>query len=208
MKALLAPALGLLLMGCSVSPRPPEVPGVTWQRSTIYIPNQTGRSPRAELRGTRNLQVPYLLKGSDFRYRFAVEVKTPKATYGITCNQTEDNVAPLRCEGDGGLRSLEFVDRCRRGSLKGATGELSIEAWYVKDTYVGFLVREGERPVAAIDMDDTWEHIIWTDGRRADDQLLQIDILTFVIAEIHGAQESGGYPFLCPELEKQRRSPR
>lgn len=202
----------VLSLGCvSVNPMPPQVRGVQWDRYVLAQGATPGTftTARARLRGTSNDVLPYLLRADDSRYQLNLQIKRGHVESTLTCFQQETSTGQYGCSGSEPVRSIALTEHCRHGVMVTSAGtSLAIEPWWIESMHVGFIVRRGERPVAAVDTDHQWTRPVWVDATLPLADLVAIDALAYVLNDVFAAEERGGLPFLCRDLSERRRHPR
>ena len=209
-------ALAFLTSCKSFVPIPPTMTGLTWSRQILDIhdwprPIQT---PRAAITGTRNLSGPYILASKGFLYRLQMEVKAHQKNISIVCDQKNNADAPYHCQNKEGTWSLRLTEECRSGILTIEKKRYTLDNWIVRPSprdqpfLAGYLLYQGDRPVAAIDTDAAWSYPVWMDMALREEDRLHIDLLTIILNDIRRVQTASGFAFLCPEVAKQQRVPR
>lgn len=199
-KALIVVLLGCLTACMSLNPQPPRALGTDWKRYALEPSGPRGlKTSRVTLTGKPNLLGPYVLEGSDFRYRLAVEVNDGHARLSVVCNQQGTRGEDYRCEATSRPFTIAFTDKCSSGRMSSGGREYSISPWFDGKTLVGFLARDGSRPIAAIDTDHQWTRPVWFASGLSSAELTDVDTLAYVVNDMIEAQLGGGYAFLCGE---------
>jgi hypothetical protein len=199
-KALIVVLLGCIAACMSINPQPPRAPGTHWERYALERSGPRGwKTSRVALTGTPNLLGPYVLEGSDFRYRLDVDVAEGNARLNVSYNQHGTRGEYYRCEATSRPFTIAFTDKCASGRMSSDGREYSISPWFDGKTLVGFLARDDSRPIAAIDTDHQWTRPVWVASGLSFAERIDIDTLAYVVNDMIEAQLGGGYAFLCGE---------
>jgi hypothetical protein len=212
----------LATAGCSINPVPPARSGATWDRYELTqgsAPNAFD-SPRGRFTLVSNVRSSLQLLSSSFRVRVDVGVESEAGDAQVRCEHQPDG--SYRC--DSPLLSLHLRDGCTWGEVETPVGDATLEPWFVhKDattadpwatgsTHVGFILRRGDRKLAAFDNDHQWLRPIWVDSEVSKDELLAIDALGAILDHLvaMGTEFVGPSlrPFFCGPLVQARRFPR
>jgi hypothetical protein len=193
------PTLLLVLIasaGCvSVDPVPP--PGSTpWVRTQAQ-----GHSRSLELLGVRlddvedNATSPSKLE-FDFPFEWTARIDDMV----VTCNQADRGEALSCVSGATGAFSMRVEADCTAGTIVLPDGSLTLEPWFDGPLFVGYLLRESNEVVAAIDTDHDWVFPVWfSESKRAHATVpAALALLSLKLR----------FPQHCGRLEKRRRFPR
>ncbi len=209
--------------GCSINPVPPARSGATWERYELTqgsAPNAV-ESPRGTFTLVSNVRCSLQLLSSSFRVRVDVGVESEAGEASIRCEHQPDG--SYRCSSPG-LLTLRLMNGCTSGEVETPAGTASLEPWFVHEdattaepwatgsTHVGFVLRRGDKRLAAFDTDHQWARPVWIDSEVSEDERLAIDalgaILDGLIAMENEYPGPSLEPLFCGSLMQARRFPR
>ena len=118
----------------------------------------------------------------------------------VTCNQADRAVA-LTCSSEPpGAFSMRVEADCATGTIMLPDGSFTLEPWFERSFFVGYLFRESGEAVAAVDTDHDQDFPVWfSDSKRARATIPAALTLMSLSLE---------FPQHCGRLQERRRYPR
>lgn len=192
--------------GCSINPLPPAREGHVWTREELQPGGgRTLETPRGSFTGINNIRTSWDPLFSSFRYQLHLEVVADGFTAVVLCREEDDG--SYECDG-GGLLTMRLTNNCARGQFRTPGGDGHVELWMQDGVHVGFLMRRGERYLAAFDTDHEWARPVWIESALPAEDRRAFDALAYILNDMLDTESEASIPFLCGELGSLRRHPR
>lgn len=200
-------ALGLCA-GCNVRTRPPTVPGEVWQSGDLVARGGAqGPTQSPHTRATWRIVSPRpsQVLNRDSRFAIAGVYSNPDGSEDhVDCAVSHDR-SEYTCQlNDEPM--LRLLDGCRSGRVQHGAHRMSLHAWVVEGTHVGYQMHdETGEPIGACDLDATWTDAIHVRQGMAPSKVVAVERVAMALLHLWRADENQTPPFICEELVWSRR---